>query len=74
MYFLKRCNIETKPSKFVAQCTYHKCKLTPNQLKLKSCLFKPKIGNNCPHLEKLETHTYWQERNFIKEKKKSKKY
>lgn len=73
MHFLKRCNKETKPSKFVAKCSYHKCQLTPNQMKLKHCLFKPKIGDNCPHLVKLQ-HTYWVEREIIKQKRKEKKY
>ena len=51
-----------------AYCKFHRCFLTVKQLKAKECLKK-----ECWYLTKNEDHTYWRQREMIKQKRKDRK-
>ena len=52
----------------VAWCKFHKCAMTPNQIRNKECLKK-----GCRYLLKYENHRYWEKRKAIKELRKLRK-
>ena len=49
-------------------CKYHLANLTVKQMRAKECLQK-----ECRYLVKNESHSYWKQREIIKQKKKIKK-
>lgn len=49
-------------------CSLHMCSVTVKQLKKKECLKK-----QCHYLRKNESHDYWRQREWLKQKKKERK-
>lgn len=49
-------------------CKFHSVGITVKQMKQKQCLSK-----QCRHLEKIESHEYWAQRERAKEKRKNRK-
>ena len=51
-----------------AYCCHHHCYLTVKQMKQHNCL-----GKQCWYLHKNEQHSWWRQREIIKQKRKQKK-
>ena len=51
-----------------AYCKRHGTYLTVKQMRGRECL-----GKQCRHLDKIETHEYWEQRNRTKQKRKARK-
>ena len=57
---------QIKRSNACGYCHYHNCYMTVKQVKAHQCLQK-----QCNRLQKFEEHEWWNQRNRLKEKKKS---
>lgn len=62
------CLYGTQSDNVAAICHYHKCGMTPTQIKTKNCL-----GKQCTHMEKKEGHQWWRQREAQKQKRKDRK-
>ena len=62
------CLNHTHSNNTAAYCKLHHCGLTVKQIKSRQCLCK-----QCWHLQKNENHTWWKQREILKQKKKLKK-
>lgn len=62
------CLYGTHSENICAMCKLHNTGITVKQMKHKQCLAK-----QCRHLEKIESHEYWAQRERTKEKRKNRK-
>lgn len=65
---MKTCLFNTHSDNVAAYCRYHKCNMTVKQIRCKNCL-----GKNCWHLVKNENHSWWKQRETMKQKRKDRK-
>lgn len=62
------CLYGTESNNICAICKLHATGVTAKQMRQKKCLSK-----QCRHLEKIETHEYWSQRERAKAKRKDRK-
>lgn len=65
---MKACLYGTCSDNVAGYCRYHKCGLTPKQIKCKNCL-----GKQCYYLVKNTEHDWWRQRDLVKQKRKARK-
>ncbi len=63
-----KCLFNSESNNCCGYCKYHLANLTVKQMRAKECLQK-----ECRYLVKNESHSYWKQREIIKQKKKIKK-
>ena len=66
---MKECMFNSYSNNCCAYCRHHHCSMTVKQMKAKGCLQK-----QCWYLVKNEEHTYWQQREATKQKRKDRRY
>lgn len=62
------CLFNGQSNNCCAFCKYHNCAVTVKQMRAKQCLQK-----ECRHLIKNATHSYWKQREAVRQKRKSRK-
>ena len=62
------CLYNTCSDNVAGYCTHHHCSMTVKQIKTKNCL-----GKNCWYLRKNENHSWWKQREVMKQKRKNRK-
>ena len=65
---MKECLFHSYSNNVAAYCRYHDAAMTVKQMKCKNCLDK-----QCKHLVKNENHSYWKQREVVKQKRKLRK-
>lgn len=65
---MEKCLFNSESNNCCAYCKFHYASMTVKQMRAKNCLQK-----ECRHLIKNENHSYWRQREMIKQKKKAKK-
>ena len=62
------CLYNTCSDNVAGYCTHHCCSMTVKQIKTKNCL-----GKNCWYFRKNENHSWWKQREVMKQKRKNRK-
>ena len=65
---MSACLFNTNSDNVAAYCRYHHCSMTVKQIRCKNCLSK-----NCWYLVKNESHSWWRQREAMKQKRKDRK-
>lgn len=65
---MEECLFNSQSNNCCGYCKYHHANLTVKQMRAKNCLQK-----ECRHLIKNENHSYWRQREVVKQKRKARK-
>lgn len=65
---METCLFNTYSDNVAGYCRLHRCSMTVKQIRRKECLQK-----QCWHLQKNESHSWWRQREIMKQKRKAKK-